>query len=66
MKKLIVTIVFTLLLSGCSAMKPKANGSHFNFGSNNNSEASIWLERIVVDDKWNAPSTGTLGCGGEH
>lgn len=64
MKKLIVTLVFTSLFSGCSTLKPEANGSHFNFSSNNNSEASIWLERIVVDNEWNAPSTGTLGCGG--
>ncbi|WP_223671337.1 hypothetical protein [Kangiella shandongensis] len=44
-------------------MKPQANGSHFNFVSNNNSEASIELEKIIVDGKWSAPSTGVHWCG---
>ena len=64
MKELVLFIIVTFLLCGCSSMEPQANGSHFNFGSNNNSEASIWLEKIIVDGKWSAPSTGTLGCGG--
>lgn len=64
MKKIIVTIVCILLFSGCSAMKPQADGRYFEFGSNNHSEASVWLEKVVVDGKWNAPATGTLGCGG--
>lgn len=62
MKKIIVTIVCILLISGCSAMKPQADGRYFEFGSKNNSEASIWLEKIIIDGKWSAPSTGTLGC----
>ena len=63
-KKQIISIVVIVLLSGCSVMQKKVNGSHFNFGSNNNSEASIELEKIIVDGQWHAPSTGVLGCGG--
>ena len=62
MKKLIVTALCAIVLAGCSAMQKKADGRYFNFGSKNNSEATIWLEKIVVDGKWNAPATGTLGC----
>ncbi|GAA4360752.1 hypothetical protein [Kangiella marina] len=63
MKKTIATLLI-IFVTGCSAMQKKANGSHFNFGSNNNSEASVWLEEIIVDGNWSAPATGTLGCGG--
>ncbi|WP_223671339.1 hypothetical protein [Kangiella shandongensis] len=43
-------------------MQRQADGRYFEFGSKNNSEASIWLEKIIIDGKWSAPSTGTLGC----
>ena len=65
-KKLIMATLCVGIIAGCSAMKPQADGRYFNFGSNNNSEASIWVEKVVVDGKWNAPVTGTLGCGGEN
>lgn len=63
MKKLIVAIVCILLFSGCSAMQKKADGRYFDMASNNNSEASIWLERVVIDGEWNSGTTGVLGCG---
>lgn len=62
MKKALIIVIYLALISGCSAMQKQADGRYFKFSSNNNSEASIWLERVIVDGKWNAPVTGTLGC----
>ncbi len=59
-----VLIIAVILVMAALADKPKANGSHFNFGSNSNAEASIILEEIIVDGQWYAPSTGAVGCGG--
>ena len=66
MKKLIITIVCTLLFSGCSAMQKKADGRYFDIASNNNSEASIFLEKVIVDGKWSSGTTGIKGCGGSN
>lgn len=63
-KKLIMATLCVGILAGCSTMQKKADGRYFYFGVNNNSEASIWAEKVVVDNKWYAPATGTLGCGG--
>lgn len=62
MLKKVALIASFALLPACSAMQKQADGRYFEFGSKNNSEATIWLEKIVVDGEWNAPSTGTLGC----
>ncbi|WP_223669540.1 hypothetical protein [Kangiella shandongensis] len=64
MRKLLIVVLSLLAVSACSELGPKANGSHFNFGSNSNAEASIILEKIIVDGQWYAPSTGVVGCGG--
>ena len=66
MKKLIISIVCAVLISGCSAMQKKADGRYFDFASNNNSEASIELEKVIVDGQWHAPATGVLGCGSSN
>ena len=63
-KKLIMATLCVGILAGCSTMQKKADGRYFNFGSQNNSESSIELETIIVDNKWYAPGTGVLGCGG--
>lgn len=66
MKKLVILIVCAVLMSGCSAMQKKADGRYFDIASNNNSEASIFLEKIVVDGKWSSGGTGIKGCGGSN
>lgn len=54
--------ISTVLLVGCSTGQKKADGRYFQFGSKNNSEATVWLEEVIVDERWRAPSTGILGC----
>jgi uncharacterized protein YceK len=66
MNRLIVTIVMTFLFSGCSAIQKQADGRYFDIASNNNSEASIFLEKVIVDGKWSSGTTGIKGCGGSN
>lgn len=66
MKKLIIATLCVGILAGCSAMQKKADGRYFDIASNNNSEASIFLEKIIVDGKWRSGATGGKGCGGSN
>ena len=66
MKKIIVTALCAIVLAGCSAMQKKADGRYFDIASNNNSEASIFLEKIVIDGDWSSGATGIKGCGGSN
>jgi len=65
-KKTLFIILYLALVAGCSAMQKQADGRYFDIATNNNSEASIWLEKIIIDDDWLAPGTGAMGCGSSN
>lgn len=62
MKHLTIVLLGLSLISSCSIFKKELNGRYFKFGSINNSEATINLQRASVDGEWRAPATGKLSC----
>ena len=60
---LILSLVLLSILTSCKGDQEQADGRYFDFASNNNSEASLELEEVVVDGKWHSNATGTHGCG---
>lgn len=64
--KLIMSLASVFVITGCSAMQKKADGRYFDIASNNNSEASIFIEKIIVDGNWRSGATGIKGCGGSN